>query len=349
MFGMRQDGSDGSTNNQAGRDIVIYQGLSLKEAREVALGVYHENAYRLAREASDIALARVQDFTDKFLGLLYQQAPDCVSSLCDPDMQYALVNAEIAVARTGDDNLAEMLVDILLERAKNQQRSLMQVVLSEATTVVPKLMEYHWDILSLIFVFKYTINNSVISIQRLQQYLTNTVTPLLGGLRKEAACYQHLEYVGCASIQPFVNKLEEFYFKGNYSGLFFKGFTKEDFIAAVGGKEEYLPLLRPCLHNSELFQINALNSTITEQMATKIGADSAVTSAIQSFNSKYLMSDQEVKEYLLQTHESMNMVFDYWEGSNLNRMTLTSVGIALATANLKRRTGETTDLSIWIQ
>ena len=44
----------------------------------------------------------------------------------------------------------------------------------------------------------------------------------------------------------------------------------------------------------------------------------------------------------------MAQVFDVWEGSFMQNLSLTSVGVAIAHANIKRHIGEFTDLSIWI-
>jgi hypothetical protein len=40
--------------------------------------------------------------------------------------------------------------------------------------------------------------------------------------------------------------------------------------------------------------------------------------------------------------------FDTWDGSEMNQFTLTSVGIAIAHANIKRLVGEFANLSMWI-
>ena len=60
------------------------------------------------------------------------------------------------------------------------------------------------------------------------------------------------------------------------------------------------------------------------------------------------MSDEEVKKYIISTKSYMENVFDIWENSFIKDFTLTSVGIAIGHANVKRNIGEFTDLSIWI-
>jgi hypothetical protein len=44
----------------------------------------------------------------------------------------------------------------------------------------------------------------------------------------------------------------------------------------------------------------------------------------------------------------MENVFDTWSDSQMKNFTLTSVGIAIGHANIKRLVGEFANLSIWI-
>lgn len=44
----------------------------------------------------------------------------------------------------------------------------------------------------------------------------------------------------------------------------------------------------------------------------------------------------------------MKKIFETWESSAIKNFTLTSVGIAIGHANIKRLVGEFSDLSIWI-
>jgi hypothetical protein len=45
----------------------------------------------------------------------------------------------------------------------------------------------------------------------------------------------------------------------------------------------------------------------------------------------------------------MENVLELWNNSPFKRFELSSVGISIAHANFRRKTGETLDLSIWIK
>jgi hypothetical protein len=60
------------------------------------------------------------------------------------------------------------------------------------------------------------------------------------------------------------------------------------------------------------------------------------------------MSDNEIKEKIIAIRPYMAEVFETWTNSSLQTFTLTSVGIAIGHANIKRLIGEFADLAIWI-
>jgi U3 small nucleolar RNA-associated protein 14 len=60
------------------------------------------------------------------------------------------------------------------------------------------------------------------------------------------------------------------------------------------------------------------------------------------------MSNPEIREKCISIRPFMETVFDSWENSKIKSFTLTSVGMAIGHANIKRLTGEFASLSIWI-
>ncbi|QTC41528.1 hypothetical protein I7V34_21180 [Bacillus sp. V3] len=198
-----QQGGDYSTNVQAGNNVHLQQnkyGLSYSEVKEVALDIFDANFSKLALAAQEVAKKRAEEVTTAFLDELQQKAPEAMDSMKEPDMQYALLMAQKEYARTGDKNLSEVLVDILVERSKIQERSLLQIVLNESLEIVPKLTNVQLNTLSLIFIIKYSINHNVCSFDSLKSYLKNTIAPFIDDLTTTHSHFQHLEYAGCGTI-----------------------------------------------------------------------------------------------------------------------------------------------------
>ena len=60
------------------------------------------------------------------------------------------------------------------------------------------------------------------------------------------------------------------------------------------------------------------------------------------------MNDNEIKDKCIAIRPYLADLFDIWSESAMKNFTLTSVGIAIGHANIKRLVGEFADLSIWI-
>ncbi len=60
------------------------------------------------------------------------------------------------------------------------------------------------------------------------------------------------------------------------------------------------------------------------------------------------MTKLAIKEKCIEIKPYMENVFDVWNNSLLKNMSLTSVGITIGHANIKRFVGEFSNLSIWI-
>lgn len=345
-----QQGGDYSTNVQAGNDVKFQQnnyGLSYSDVKEVALDVFEANFSRLSLAAQELAKDRAEEITTAFLDELQQKAPQAIDVMKEPDMQYALLMAQKEYARSGDKNLSEVLVDILVERSKIQERSLMQIVLNESLEIVPKLTNGQLNILSLIFILKYTVNNTVLSIESLKSYLKNMIVPFMDDLTKTHSHYQHLEYTGCGTISMGHVELESV-FKNRYAGLFSKGFSVEQVNNEFDKDSPIRNLLMPCLNDSTFFQFNSINEEVLLEKCKSISLSEEQIIRIQSLQTQSLMSNEELWNFLVELCPEIQELKDFWSGSSMQNMTLTSVGVALAHANIRRKTNEDMDLSIWI-
>lgn len=104
----------------------------------------------------------------------------------------------------------------------------------------------------------------------------------------------------------------------------------------------------PCLNNPEKWQISVINKGILEQRLNNAEIESNEQKKIIKLFNLNKMSKTEIKEKCIQTRAYMETVFDVWSDSVMHNFQLTSVGIAIGHANIKRLVGEFTDLSIWI-
>lgn len=345
----KQEGGDSSTNLQ-GKNITINQGISYTDAKEIALDVYKANFLQLSQEAANQARIRAEELTDNFLTKLKEENEAAVSEMSTPGMQAALYEAQKQYAKTGDKNLEGLLVDILVERASTPERNIHQIVLDESLSVAAKLTTEQMDALTVNFLLSKTKNHTLVNLEAISKYIDTDIIPFLSELSDTSSCYEHLEYVGCGSLMG-ISRIHpvEHLFRLQYPGLFSKGFEIERFENEIGNPAEYAGLVMKCFHFPNLYQFTAIDTDVLNQIATERNVpEESKNKMVTLFNST-LMNDNEIKEYLIKTKPELQPLFDLWQNSSISNFSLTTVGIAIAQANYRRRTGVKLDLSTWVK
>ncbi len=346
--GQEQNVAHDSTAIQAGGNVTITKtGLTYAEVRDVALGVFRANFYELAGVAKEIAKARAEEITEEFLSKLQKENPTGLEKSHDPDFQYALFTVQKEYARNGDKDLGDLLVDLLVDRSKQEQRDILQIVLNESLDTAPKLTENQLAVLAVIFLFKYTQNFGVSNHQMLGEYLDKYVASFASKVVKNMACYQHLEFSGCGAIGLGATSLE-FILGTTYQGQFLKGFDEKEVTdrgISIGLDPRFFV---PCLNNPFKVQVRTNNKELLDKAFEAQAITPEDRAKISALFDVGKMNDTEIKDKCIEIRPYMSRLFETWSESAMKSFTLTTVGIAIGHANIKRLAGEFADLSIWI-
>lgn len=342
---VKQESGDESVNLQAGGNIVV--GVSYQDARQIALDVYKANAVELAAEAKQAAIARAEELTDRFLGELKDKNAQAVSQASRPDFQIALLEAQKSYARTGDKELASVLVDLLVNRTKQEPRSLREIVLTESLQVVPRLTVEQINTISVIFLLRYTENQFVANIENLGVWFDRYMAPLVSSLGKADSVYRHLVYSGAATQELTSINLAGV-FKAHYPGVFTKGFD----VNSMKDLTDKYPNLAKMLSDAPVEgrkMLPPITKTILKKMLNSAGIhDVNDVERLVNTQKGDLVTDPEVLQQLISSRKEFEILADVWDNSSLKSMTLTSVGTAIGHANFQRLSGDQTPLSIWI-
>lgn len=341
-----QNVAQGSTAIQAGGDITI-TGLTYTEVRDVALDVFKANFYELAGVAKETARARAEEITEAFLSKLNKENSDGFKKSNDPDFQYALFTVQKEYARNGDKELGDLLVDLLVDRSKQEQRDLLQIVLNESLVTAPKLTDSQLAALSLIFLFKYTQDFRVGNHREFGEFLDIKVAPFVSKLVKNLSCYQHLVFSGSGTIELAEISLEEI-MSITFQGLFLKGFEEKEIRERGISIEPAQRFFTMCLNDPLKLQICAINKKLLDIALEKCEILAEDRVQIHALFDLGKMNELEIKNKCIEIRPYMSNLFEVWSESEMKSFTLTSVGIAIGHANIKRLVGEFADLSIWI-
>ncbi len=343
-----QDIGDSATAIQAGGSVTIINvGVTSAEARAIALDVARATFYELTGAAKETASIRVEEITDQVIKKLEKDFPEGIQKAKDPDFQYALFTVQKEFARNGDRDLGDLLVDLLVDRSKQDQRDILQIVLNESLSTAPKLTDTHLAALAVIFLFKYTQHYGIGNHQMFGEYLDKHLLPFVPKLSKNRSGYQHLEFSGCGSIGLGGNRLEGI-LGTLYQGQFLKGFDHseiENLAISVGLDSRFFI---SCLNDTSKLQVRANSKEILEKNLDDQGVSSEDRAKILQLFDLGKMSEAEIKEKLIAIRPYMADVFDIWTNSPMQTFTLTSVGMAIGHANIKRLIGEFASLAIWI-
>jgi hypothetical protein len=343
-----QNVGTGSSAVQAGRDVTVsIIGGSISEMRQIALDVYRANFYELVGAAKETASARAEEITETFLLKLQRENPSGFQKAGDPDFLSALFTVQKEYANSGDKDLGSLLVDLLVDRSKQKQRGIMQLVLNESLKTAPKLTDNQLAVLAMAFLFKYTKRSKIASHEELGGHLDAYAAPFASKIVGNNACFQHLEFCGCGSIGAGTVALEHI-LGNNYQGLFLKGFNEIEISKRAITVGYDTRLFSPCLNDETKLQVSATDGEALNQALKSCGTPAEDWPKIATLFNQYKMADPEIRDTCVSIRPYMAHVFEVWSGSLMKHFMLTSVGIAIAHANIKRLAGEFADLSIWI-
>ncbi len=194
----RQEAGDNAVNLQAGGDINV--GLSIKDVKDIVDLVFKANFLYLQNAAREAAEERAEFILNRYLDKLIKENGDATEVVRDPDMQFAVFDAQKAFARSGDSNLGDVLVDILVRRTKEADRTTLQVVLNEALLAAPKLTAHQFDLLTLTWLMRYSRFNALSKVHLFQLW-SQSLAPFITDLRLPDSSYSHLQYAGCGTVE----------------------------------------------------------------------------------------------------------------------------------------------------
>lgn len=332
---------------QAGQNvsIVINQGVTPSEVRQLVIDVLKSNLLDYKGKAHETALQRGEEITDAFLEKLSAEHAEGIKQAETPDFQDALFTVQKEYAKAGDRDLGDLLVDLLVDRTKQADRDILQLVLNESLHIAPKLTRGQVSTLSVVFLLRHTQNRAMTSIEAVAQYMQRHVGHCLSAMSTTDATFRYLESTGCGSVSSSSVALASI-FRQVYPGLFTRGFDQTLLDAQNLSIVARSVMIMPCLLDPAKFQVAALNNEVLEQKTQQLQPEEVAK--LKGMLTQNQLSDDEIKAAVVGFVPDLKTLFEKWDTSSMARFELTSVGMAIGHANIKRITGEFAPLSVWI-
>ena len=340
-----QKGGDESTNVQAGQVVIHQHALTYSDVKEIALDVFRNNFELLSKVAAQTARKRAEEITDEFLAELRKRNPDGLNKAESPQFQLNLLTLQREYVRSGDKDLGKLLVDLLIDVTKENRRTVLQIVLEECLSVAPKLTGQQIAALAVIFLFTYAMASSVDSPEVFCGYC-GFALPFIDSVSKTETTYRHLEYSGCGSISVLSADLEGVLLS-SYPVLFSRPFTTEELQQALPELVGSNVIVRSPFQDGA-FQFRIADHAGLEQAIAGAGFDSAVWTKAKDFLNARKLGNEQVRAKAVEWVPQLNSLFEIWDNSSMRQFNLTSVGLGIAHAAVRSKTGFATNLSIWM-
>lgn len=163
-FEIIQENKLGSQSTQIAQQNNYY-GMDYQNTKSLCQDLIKNELEKYKSDAEQLAKERNEKFLSTLFEKLHKEKIDD-NSMCEefknPDMQYTFFEAQKAYIRLGTPELENILSNLLVDRTKESNRTLLQIALAEAVNAVPMLLPSQLDILALCFLLRYTLNNKIV-------------------------------------------------------------------------------------------------------------------------------------------------------------------------------------------
>ncbi|WP_146166872.1 LPO_1073/Vpar_1526 family protein [Streptosporangium nondiastaticum] len=324
-------------------------GLSVKDAECICLKLMEERFVSHSEEAYRIAKGRFEEFVFNYLKTLTERAPHAIGNLSDPGIQSAILEAEEGFAKTGDIDLGQILVEMLVKRTSETRRDVRQLALNEAIAAAQKLATKHIDALSLLFfVRRVQVNSS--SLQDFIERATGLLAPLCESFAHfSVSDAQYLEATGCAVRVGTISWAAAM--RERYPGFFYRGVIREETPAVAQildratAREDLL--FQPSWHDPNVIRVNAVTKDQARELAESSGLD---REDLANLMSSYPLSDEQIAEMFTAVTPALGSVLELWSTVGFDSLEVSLTGIAVGHANFKKTVGDlfNAEIDVWI-
>lgn len=319
-------------------DVHFHNGLTLADATGLFRQMFDLNLPKLTQTAKNEAVRLVEEFKEEFVKKAEKVAltETETTRFAQPDVQYALNASVSTAARRDSSEMRKVLAGLLVKRVRCEGEDLRTIALSEAAQVVGRVTVDQLRAIALTFMLRYTKRSKILTVEQLKAYF-EMLKPLIP-TKIGNADFQHLAYSQCASI----NEISHFDLQGSlateYEAVFCEPFDAAELQRLPAAVQ---PLVKKLFFRHSDGRLGfLLPREQVEQECKTAGLEDADTKTVLALYKRRdpgpLLADGTAKTIL-----------DLWN-TGFDRLTLTSVGIAIGAIYYEEVTGDSIDLSIWL-
>lgn len=173
-------------------------GMNATDACELAIKLFYENFPKLEEKALETVNKRVDEFKKSLLQEFANRKIIDFSALSEPDVQFALVEAQKTYARFGEENMLEYLAKLVVDRIENDNGDIsLKVAIDQAIKVIGLLNSAQLDYLSLIFIVKSVRVEGITNCSEFQSFIDRIAEIFKNAAHKSV---DYLNMLGCFKL-----------------------------------------------------------------------------------------------------------------------------------------------------
>lgn len=187
----------GSNTTQIGVQNNYYE-MTPEQACQTAINLFMQNFPKLENIAREIAEKRANEFCQEAVQKIVKHGIKNFSPFADPDVQYALYEAQKNYARFGTSEMLSTLTELVAKRINHDGDFVLKVAIDKALEIAPLLSQKQLNFLSLLFMCTKTKSSDIKTIQDLKSRL-DLYVHLWGDADFDSRDY--LNMLGCLQIR----------------------------------------------------------------------------------------------------------------------------------------------------
>lgn len=344
-------GSNNTQQIQAGQ-IHIHQGINSDEVRALCLDLVQKEIALYKQQAAEESQRRFESLMDKFLDLLSKIDESKRQKLQEPAIQFAVNETFKEYIKSGEEELGDGLLDLMIERMEVDEHTTKQSLIDEARQILPKLSANTISLISIITFSELLIPRSNYDFVE----LLHNLSPLISRLRSvNSIDVAYLEQVGCGQSFSFFNtgKTFEQRMLSIYNLLFLHPYTIEQyntFMTQHGYNQGEMSFVaRTIMSLMEIkgqkmqFKINAYR----EELFLEEKRQEMIDAMTLLFKDMTQFSEDEVKQFFVEIDANWVVVSELFKRGDVKNFILSPVGLYIGSRKLSKLFGKDIPLSIF--
>lgn len=341
---MRQESGDGSQNIQIAGD--VHYGITVSDAFEISRSVVKQELAIYTNEALQTAERRFATIANKTIDRINKENSNLFPKFKEPAIQMALNETYKKYIETGDDELGDNLINMLIDRLEIENKNTKQFIIDDARNILPKLSISNLSFLAL-QVF------SILSIPTNSRNEYKTILEKLKKITNNVANISNLDIMylkqsGCAMGTPMIHvngKIAESLLN-TYEYYFSEGISLDSFneLATKHQLNRKHELFMNAISLSDMLTNNYVGLRFSSRTRFENFFSQNNFPEIKEFFEEFITIQNKanidnVKSFHSSMDSNWNNIFSLWDKEIVTTLSIMPVGLYIGSVYLGRVLG----------